>query len=242
MKSEPSSRELREGSHRPDDVQIRVVLSANDAVGESSAVALDRTANAAPSPSAEMAVEISATRSSGIVAPRSHRGFRGERGNRRPRPAQGGRAIDRSSTDASAMIRSNASVVTQKPGGTDTPRIRDSSPRFAPFPPTATTIDPSISSNVHDIATHPHSVLQFRVREPRAGCRSRRERQVPCASGCSGRSASPRADAWPWAQCRNPPFPRRNRPVSVGDQLRRELARPVFFDGEDDPRRERVVT
>ena len=43
----------------------------------------------------------------------------------------------RSSIDgAVAMIRRNASVVTQKPAGTRTPSIRDSSPRCAPLPPT----------------------------------------------------------------------------------------------------------
>ena len=51
-----------------------------------------------------------------------------------------------SSIDAAAdMIRRNASVVTQKPGGTQMPSIRESSPRCAPLPPTSATCVPSIS-------------------------------------------------------------------------------------------------
>ena len=54
----------------------------------------------------------------------------------------------RSSIDgASAMIRRKASVVTQKPAGTRTPSIRESSPRFAPLPPTSATCVRSISWN-----------------------------------------------------------------------------------------------
>jgi hypothetical protein len=47
----------------------------------------------------------------------------------------------RSSIDgASAMIRRKAAVVTQKPAGTRTPSIRESSPRCAPLPPTTATL------------------------------------------------------------------------------------------------------
>ena len=46
---------------------------------------------------------------------------------------------------ASAMIRWKASVVTQKPGGTRMPSILESSPRWAPLPPTTATCVRSIS-------------------------------------------------------------------------------------------------
>ena len=45
----------------------------------------------------------------------------------------------------SAEIRRKASVVTQKPAGTRTPSIRESSPRCAPLPPTMATCVRSIS-------------------------------------------------------------------------------------------------
>ena len=44
------------------------------------------------------------------------------------------------------MIRSNAAVVTQKPGGTLTPSIRASPARPAPLPPTTATSVASMSS------------------------------------------------------------------------------------------------
>ena len=52
----------------------------------------------------------------------------------------------RSSIDgACAMIRRNASVVTQNPSGTRTPSMRESSPRCAPLPPTSAPCDWLIS-------------------------------------------------------------------------------------------------
>ena len=44
------------------------------------------------------------------------------------------------------MIRWKASVVTQKPPGTRMPSILESSPRWAPLPPTSATFVWSISS------------------------------------------------------------------------------------------------
>ena len=55
--------------------------------------------------------------------------------------------IELSSIDGtSAMARRKASVVTQNPAGTRMPPIRESSPRFAPLPPTIATCDRSMSS------------------------------------------------------------------------------------------------
>ena len=69
------------------------------------------------------------------------------RGSRpgRPRPGATAARADRRSPAPSPMIRRKASVVTQKPGGTRMSSIRESSPRFAPLPPTTATCVASIS-------------------------------------------------------------------------------------------------
>ena len=60
--------------------------------------------------------------------------------------AQARQLIDTFDRGASSMIRRKASVVTQKPGGTWMPAIRESSPKCAPLPPTRATWVWSISS------------------------------------------------------------------------------------------------
>ena len=123
---------------------------ANEAVGRSSAVALERTAQAAASPSLPSDRVISSARSSGMAMPSmvarisalSVRMASRSSGCRRDR-----RSSRSSSDGAWSITRRNASVVTQNPAGTRMPSIRDSSPRFAPLPPTSATCASPISSN-----------------------------------------------------------------------------------------------
>ncbi len=50
------------------------------------------------------------------------------------------------------MVRRKAFVVTQKPGGTRMPSMRESAPRFAPFPPMSAICVLSISSKPNTAA------------------------------------------------------------------------------------------
>ena len=123
---------------------------AKEAVGRSSAVALERTAQAACSPSLASDPVISAARSSGMAIASMVRRISALSARIVSRSSGFTRASrsSRSSIDgASAMTRRKASVVTQNPAGTRMPSIRDSSPRFAPLPPTSATCASSISSN-----------------------------------------------------------------------------------------------
>ena len=117
-------------------------------MGRSSAVALDRTAQATSSPRRASARVIAAARSSGTavasmlrrISALSVRIASRSSGSRRDSRSS------RSSIDgAPATIRAKASVVTQKPGGTLTPSIRTSSARYAPLPPTRAACAASIS-------------------------------------------------------------------------------------------------
>ena len=101
------------------------------------------------SPSRASGRVIAAARSSGMATPSSVRADLGaERADRLPvvrlQARQPIEPIVRS-TARSAMIRSKASVVTQKPAGTRMPSILESSPRCAPLPPTTATCVRSIS-------------------------------------------------------------------------------------------------
>ena len=111
---------------------------ANDAVGLSSDVALERTAQRICAPSVWMASRTDAATSFGSsLASMSSRSAALTSGN--TAPSLGSRYASRESaasySSSWAVTRRKASVVTQNPRGTRTPSIRISSPRLAPFPP-----------------------------------------------------------------------------------------------------------
>ena len=145
----PAPADVLEDRRRPHHIQVRVLLAGeggrrqvlcrrtrSDRAGDSLAEPGQRAGDRRWPDSSGMAIASSVRRTSALRV-------------RIASLSSGFRCDSRSSCSlidgASSMIRRKASVVTQKPGGTWMPSIRESSPSCAPLPPTTAACVWSIS-------------------------------------------------------------------------------------------------